>query len=197
VYCSQACQERVAMGRRWARRQADYDWKVPRTCARPGCGVVFTPSQNRVITCSTKCRDWLYHGTKEPSERTCARVGCGRTFVSRIRNRQWCSDICERRVNQPRRFQRMIDKRVEAALRASERVLSERSIPKWDKMSDDQKIAGAYLLVSPQTVSNKELSKAMGRENDRAFEMFAFRVRKLVRKPGKTRRQGGVNLHTD
>jgi hypothetical protein len=122
VYCSQACQEAVAMGRRWARRQADYHWKVPRTCARPGCGVVFTPSQERVICCSTKCRDWRYHGTTDPQERTCARPGCGRTFRSSRANRLYCSRDCGRLADQAKnpwrsRFQRMIDKRVEARLK--------------------------------------------------------------------------------
>jgi hypothetical protein len=66
----------------------------------------------------------------------------------------------------------------------AERILAERHIADWETMKDDYKIACAYLLVAPGTVSNRELAKVMGRDMDRAFEVFANRVRNRVGKPG-------------
>jgi hypothetical protein len=195
VYCSQACQERMAMGRRWARRQAVYDWKVPRICARPGCGVIFTPSRKRVICCSPKCRNWLYHGWKGPTNRTCARPGCGRTFISRIGNRRFCSESCERRVNQPKRFQRMIDRRVKARDPRPE---------DWYDKPILWRIIGTELLSSVEYLSNREIVARLDGSgilkcpyaatwkdslNKRAFVASMQRVRKWVHRPGK---EGGA-----
>lgn len=54
-FCSAECREVAKAGRRQAKREEGYDWRVARPC--PGCSSVFTPKRSNQVACSPKCAD--------------------------------------------------------------------------------------------------------------------------------------------